>query len=612
MKKYFHAFLLAFLITSQVFLPVAIPATLGYQIDFLLSQVRTASGGVLAGGHVHFYEAGTTTNKTVWTDVNKSAAAANPYQLTANGTALLYGDGLYRIVIHTSTDVAAYDFDNVRYEDFGGALTRVTSITGDYTGTISGFTDLITRGPWVDVRAYGAVGDGIADDTAAVQYAMNLGRRSIFFPPGQYVIDNVVVPEGVKRIFGINSRETVIKGVSAGTIFTLSAPDTVEIDHLTFTGTGCTALKASAISSVFVKAHIHNNHFDRSLADGIYGVFVLANIEENTFGYVALDTLAATHRHIYSVGDGTYRTNAIFLRNNRFNLAKGTYSVEINGGTQFVAEGNNWEENEVIPVSIRGLQSVEFRGNWFESNEGLYEVDLDDSDLGDVPNRYAEFRGNHWSPHANITHLINITYGLTVPPKIYFTGSTSGANFAGKYITKSASGDDYYVAEYGHNTLTNYSGVLKEGHTTYKLNDAFFARKTSENLNFTGDNTVYTIIYDTEDMDYLSVYATGTGIHTAAFTGLYSYNVGLRIYGITSSHTVGLINLVTTARTYTIRINPYLVADVDGGLQITFPFLVPMTAENTAYVTLAIYNGTKVVDMTGSDNWFSGSRVGHN
>ena len=122
MKKYIHTLLLAFLITSQVFLPVAIPATLGYQIDLLLSQVRTASGGVLAGGHVHFYAAGGTTPKAVYTDVNKNTQASNPYQLTSNGTALLYGDGLYRIVIHTSTNAAAYDFDNVRYEDFKYAL----------------------------------------------------------------------------------------------------------------------------------------------------------------------------------------------------------------------------------------------------------------------------------------------------------------------------------------------------------------------------------------------------------------------------------------------------------------------------------------------------------
>jgi hypothetical protein len=27
---------------------------------------------------------------------------------------------------------------------------------------------IITKGPWVDVRAFGAVGDGVTDDTAAV------------------------------------------------------------------------------------------------------------------------------------------------------------------------------------------------------------------------------------------------------------------------------------------------------------------------------------------------------------------------------------------------------------------------------------------------------------
>ena len=116
---------------------VLFPAAL--QIDMLLSQVRTNAGGSLAGGHVHFYSAGTTTNKTVWTDYAKTTPAANPYTLDANGTALLYGDGIYRIVIHTATGVTAFDRDNIRYEDVSGAVTRITSLIGDGSGNISGF-----------------------------------------------------------------------------------------------------------------------------------------------------------------------------------------------------------------------------------------------------------------------------------------------------------------------------------------------------------------------------------------------------------------------------------------------------------------------------------------
>ena len=150
--KRINAFLLAFLITALIFTP-AFPATLGYQIDMLLSQVRTAAGGAITNGHVHFYAAGSTTDKTIWTSVTKATPAANPYNLDANGTAYVFGDGLYRIVIHTAPDTTsplgvvthgptAYDRDNIRYEDFGTTMTRLTIITGDNTGNLSGFKNI--------------------------------------------------------------------------------------------------------------------------------------------------------------------------------------------------------------------------------------------------------------------------------------------------------------------------------------------------------------------------------------------------------------------------------------------------------------------------------------
>lgn len=92
-------------------------ATKAQSISFLLSQVR-ASGVALSGGKVDFYEAGgTTTRKTVWIDRNKATPAANPYTLDSNGTAQLYGDGLYRIVIKDSAGVTKYDRDNISIKD---------------------------------------------------------------------------------------------------------------------------------------------------------------------------------------------------------------------------------------------------------------------------------------------------------------------------------------------------------------------------------------------------------------------------------------------------------------------------------------------------------------
>lgn len=93
-------------------------------IQFLLSQVRNTSGP-LSGGKVYFYAAGTSTLKTVWLDRSKTTAAANPYTLDSNGTAQLYGDGVYKIIIKTSAGVTVYNRDNQSFRDISGLVYDV-------------------------------------------------------------------------------------------------------------------------------------------------------------------------------------------------------------------------------------------------------------------------------------------------------------------------------------------------------------------------------------------------------------------------------------------------------------------------------------------------------
>lgn len=85
-------------------------------ISFLLSQVR-ASGVALAGGEVEFFAAGTSTPKTIWLDRDKATPAANPYTLDSNGTAQLFADGVYRVVVRDSTGAEKYDRDGLSFRD---------------------------------------------------------------------------------------------------------------------------------------------------------------------------------------------------------------------------------------------------------------------------------------------------------------------------------------------------------------------------------------------------------------------------------------------------------------------------------------------------------------
>jgi hypothetical protein len=54
---------------------------------------------------------------------------------------------------------------------------------------------------WADVQAFGAKGDGIADDTAAIQRAMNSGKPVVYFPRVAYVVNGTVsIPASVREV----------------------------------------------------------------------------------------------------------------------------------------------------------------------------------------------------------------------------------------------------------------------------------------------------------------------------------------------------------------------------------------------------------------------------
>jgi len=113
----------------------AIPAYSATQFDFLLSQVRTSTTS-LAGGKAYFYKPGTTTAKPIYLDRNQITQAANPYTLDTNGTAQLYGAGLYRVVIKDAAGVTKYDRDNISTAGDDSTVTAVDATSGNQTASL--------------------------------------------------------------------------------------------------------------------------------------------------------------------------------------------------------------------------------------------------------------------------------------------------------------------------------------------------------------------------------------------------------------------------------------------------------------------------------------------
>lgn len=109
-------------------------------IDFLFNQMRNAATGSLASCWVQFYAAGnTTTPKAVYLDRAMTTPAANPYQLSADGTAELYGSGIYRIVVKANTNSAPgatiYDYDYVAFQ-----APEQTPLVSDYPSLTAAVT----------------------------------------------------------------------------------------------------------------------------------------------------------------------------------------------------------------------------------------------------------------------------------------------------------------------------------------------------------------------------------------------------------------------------------------------------------------------------------------
>ena len=190
-----------------LFVPQVSYAANAEVLDFLISGFTDNSGNALNGGKVYTYSAGTTTNKTTWTDSTKSTPAANPIILDSNGRAQIYGDGNYKFVIKTSGNTTLYTFDNMR---LGRGIN------------------------FYDVKDYGAVGDGTTDDTTAVSNALATGG-AVYFPKGTYLISSITLTTAKQRLYG-EGRTSIIKHSTANSnLFTVQADDVV-FENLTFYG----------------------------------------------------------------------------------------------------------------------------------------------------------------------------------------------------------------------------------------------------------------------------------------------------------------------------------------------------------------------------------------
>lgn len=177
------------------------------------------SGRTLSGGKIYTYAAGTTTPQVTYTSRSGTVANANPIVLDAAGRTpqqIWSVEGLlYKYVIETSTGTLIRTWDNIGGSQVSSDLAVDLASTTDNTkgdaligfkqsnasGFVTGATARTVNDKLqesVSVKDFGAIGDGVADDTAAIQAAIdyviaqaNLGTGktiAVHLNPGTYKI----------------------------------------------------------------------------------------------------------------------------------------------------------------------------------------------------------------------------------------------------------------------------------------------------------------------------------------------------------------------------------------------------------------------------------------
>jgi Pectate lyase superfamily protein len=119
------------------------------------------------------------------------------------------------------------------------------------------------RGKVVSVKAFAAKGDGVADDTAAIQAAINAAKagETIYFPSGIYDVSNFVVKNRSGLSFAGEGQKSVIRQrAGAARMATIEASRDIVISNLAFDANGIVSYGGVVFYAV-TGVRIENNTF---------------------------------------------------------------------------------------------------------------------------------------------------------------------------------------------------------------------------------------------------------------------------------------------------------------------------------------------------------------
>lgn len=164
--------------------------------------VSFTTGIPISGASATVYDVGTTTKATLYTDRTKATTAANPVLADSYGNLTFFADpGQYDLLINGRTLQITVPVDPIEV---------------DSESTVGGA---------VNVKEFGAKGDGTTDDLVAINAAITAAGATgtVFFPEGSYRISATISTANPVTLQGANWHGSIIKPDSGITAISSTA-----------------------------------------------------------------------------------------------------------------------------------------------------------------------------------------------------------------------------------------------------------------------------------------------------------------------------------------------------------------------------------------------------
>lgn len=145
------------------------------------TQFLDNNGKPLASGTVDFYIPATTTRKTTWQNSGETIANTNPVVLDAGGRAIIYGDGVYRMVVKDRNNNLIYD--QLTSSTGSGSTSPTATGDGDLVGTIKPWSGMVAPSQY----AY-TYGQEVSRSTYAVLFTAITSSQAAFCSSGSPTI----------------------------------------------------------------------------------------------------------------------------------------------------------------------------------------------------------------------------------------------------------------------------------------------------------------------------------------------------------------------------------------------------------------------------------------